>query len=291
MKIRTSLAVVLIATVFCARYSYSADAAWKEKIESALERQVTFDFSDTSFGEAISFFQQIARVNLLVDPDIAESSPANITISGKSVTLRNAVDKICGELKLEWILVDQAVFIFPKGKYTQKAAAPATWSDEAAAALKQALPGLSSPEFEVREKASASIKALGTGVIPHLQQALKTETDAEARERMMTIMKSFETVSLSESTPELDKALEKYGRKVTFEFVDTPLEDAANFIKQLTKLPVTCDKDVMKRPLTLRVSDMEVSVALKWIARLGRARLVPDGEGIKFTGAATGEKK
>ena len=65
----------------------------------------------------------------------------------------------------------------------------------------------------------------------------------------------------------------KLARHVSFEFVDTPLEEAIQFLNSLTKVNIILDPKVAaegasKTPITLRVQDMEMELALKWILRL-----------------------
>lgn len=69
------------------------------------------------------------------------------------------------------------------------------------------------------------------------------------------------------------EARKKLGRHVSFEFVDTPLDEALAFLDSLTKVNFILDPRVAaegagKIAITLRVSDMEMEMALKWILRL-----------------------
>jgi RNA polymerase sigma factor (sigma-70 family) len=60
-------------------------------------------------------------------------------------------------------------------------------------------------------------------------------------------------------------------KKVTFEFVDTPLEDAAKFLSEVAGLKIDLDPKLgakLKTPITLRVTDMKVILALDWVTRL-----------------------
>jgi type II secretory pathway component GspD/PulD (secretin)/Flp pilus assembly protein TadD len=65
----------------------------------------------------------------------------------------------------------------------------------------------------------------------------------------------------------------KMSRRVTFEFVDTELKDAIAFLNSLTKVTIILDPKVVakgadKTPITLRVADMELDVALRWVLKL-----------------------
>lgn len=67
-----------------------------------------------------------------------------------------------------------------------------------------------------------------------------------------------------------DQAFGPLGRRVTFQFVDQSLEDSANFIGTLAKIPIKIEADDKQRatPISLRVSGMRMSTALHWIAFL-----------------------
>ena len=63
----------------------------------------------------------------------------------------------------------------------------------------------------------------------------------------------------------------KLQRKVTFEFVDTPLEEAINFLRGLAGVTMIVDPRVLANnppPINLRVTDMSLNLALDWILRL-----------------------
>ncbi len=65
----------------------------------------------------------------------------------------------------------------------------------------------------------------------------------------------------------------QFDRRVTFEFVDTPLNEAIAFLQTLTKLTIILDPKAAEGggasvPITLRVTNMELRLALKWILRL-----------------------
>jgi len=71
-----------------------------------------------------------------------------------------------------------------------------------------------------------------------------------------------------------EKIKKALARKVTFEFVDTPLSDALNFIQQLCNVSIVLDPKAVANgkdqgQVNLRVADMEAGVALQWILKLG----------------------
>jgi len=68
-------------------------------------------------------------------------------------------------------------------------------------------------------------------------------------------------------------------KKVTFDFVETPIGDAMNFLQALLDMNLVVGPGLDKGvPLTLRVNDMAVGQALQWMAKLVDAKVdVKDG--------------
>ena len=63
-------------------------------------------------------------------------------------------------------------------------------------------------------------------------------------------------------------------KKATFDFVETPLQDALSFVRALLGVNIVIDPKVkLKEPLTLTVKEMNVGAALQWMLRLGGAEL------------------
>jgi len=75
----------------------------------------------------------------------------------------------------------------------------------------------------------------------------------------------------------LAKALE--AKKVSFDFVETPLKDAMAFMQQLLNVNVILDPAVDKeRTVTVRVQEMTGDKAFEWLARVAGAKMtIQDG--------------
>lgn len=76
----------------------------------------------------------------------------------------------------------------------------------------------------------------------------------------------------AEETAE-DKIKKALTRKVSFEFVDTPLSDALEFIRRLSNVAIVVDPKAIadereKATINLRVADMDMDKALQWILKL-----------------------
>jgi len=104
--------------------------------------------------------------------------------------------------------------------------------------------------------------------VPHYKYIVYPEDWAAISQR--------ESVQAQEAAePEWKRDVRKMlDRKVTFEFVDTPLQEAIQFLQTLTKTTIILDPRAFEggagatTPITLRVNDMPLHLALKWILRL-----------------------
>jgi hypothetical protein len=68
-----------------------------------------------------------------------------------------------------------------------------------------------------------------------------------------------------------ERIQEQLGKRISFDFVDTPLPDVVSFLPNLTDTTIVLDPTVVRdneRPVTLKVSDMRFYDALNWILRL-----------------------
>jgi type II secretory pathway component GspD/PulD (secretin) len=63
---------------------------------------------------------------------------------------------------------------------------------------------------------------------------------------------------------------ESLNKKVTFDFVETPLQDVVNFLSSLVDVTIVLDTTATKDApnVTLRVNDMRLQSALNWILKL-----------------------
>lgn len=87
-------------------------------------------------------------------------------------------------------------------------------------------------------------------------------------------------------SPDLVSFEKRVKLKVSFEFVDTPLDKALSQVAALIGVPVAldpkCAKDSDLPPISLRVSDMEASLALEWVGKLADLQIRQDEKKRKF---------
>jgi hypothetical protein len=59
-------------------------------------------------------------------------------------------------------------------------------------------------------------------------------------------------------------------RKITVDFVDTPLDDAIAYFRTISNVNIIADREVMEKPLAvnMRIKDMKTVDALIWMLKL-----------------------
>ena len=80
----------------------------------------------------------------------------------------------------------------------------------------------------------------------------------------------------------------KLSRRVSFEFVDTPLVDAIAFLGSVTGVKMVLDPQIAaagQAKITLRVTDMTVELALQWVVRLAELDYAVTAEGVVISKA------
>ncbi|HYF49479.1 MAG TPA: hypothetical protein VEJ63_08740, partial [Planctomycetota bacterium] len=137
-------------------------------------------------------------------------------------------------------------------------------------------------DSEYREQFTSNRERAERMNIPHKDYLIYPDNWKEIQQRQ-----GQESVRKAEE-PWKQEIRKKLSRHVTFEFVDTPLEEAINFLNQLTHVNIILDPKVAseganKTPITLRVQDMEMELALKWILRLAELEYDLRGQAVFVT--------
>ncbi|MGD0091102.1 MAG: STN domain-containing protein [Planctomycetota bacterium] len=135
---------------------------------------------------------------------------------------------------------------------------------------------------EAAKKATVNLRVTDMTMELALQWILKlADLDYKISDGAIVICMPYErAVAAAPAAAEEDawkqEIKKKLVRKVSFEFVDTPLGEAIQFLNSLTKANIIIDPKVAdkssKTPITLRVQDMEMELALKWILRLAELK-------------------
>lgn len=83
----------------------------------------------------------------------------------------------------------------------------------------------------------------------------------------------------------------KLQKRISFEFVDTPLTEALGMIVDETGVKMSVDAALAKAlPINLRVKDMKADLALDWLLRLTQARYILKDRSVVVLGTGEGER-
>ena len=147
-----------------------------------------------------------------------------------------------------------------------------------------ALKDLGSEEYEAREAATKKIKAAGPGALVVLEAALKAGgDDAERIARMKQLVEELMALHAGGASPQqVKRAL---SAKVSFEFVDKPMKDCLTALCEQLALPkgtIAAAAEYENVAISLRVMDMEMKLALTWLARLADADVQVEKKEIRI---------
>jgi hypothetical protein len=78
----------------------------------------------------------------------------------------------------------------------------------------------------------------------------------------------------SQNTQRAKRALLE--KKIYFEFIETPFAEAMRHISKLSGVQITWDPDLPKKPITLKMTQVSVWVALKWVGKMAGPDAWPD---------------
>ncbi|MBN1809044.1 MAG: endonuclease/exonuclease/phosphatase family protein [Planctomycetes bacterium] len=94
---------------------------------------------------------------------------------------------------------------------------------------------------------------------------------SEERRRYMENLWRGMPVAAGTGDETVEKTFDKLGKNVSFEFVDTGFAESIELLKTLTKVEMELDnigKEAAARPVTLRLTNVPLLHALRWICRL-----------------------
>ena len=275
---------------------YNADVAFKRKID----RLVSFEFVDTPMEDGLKFLHSLTKLDFSIDPELQKrgGEPQPINFRVQDMRLENALQwmAVCAEIDCQ-IQSGKIAFV-PRSEPSIQAGTPPTPNEAAEIeAMRAKLTPKVSFEFVDTPLADAVdffrhlanvtmivdpkiFKTAPPGVSlrvtdEKLESAMRhvmrlTKCDFEIRDQAIFIHKRLAPAELTAENPAEAAALKvKLQRNVSFEFVDTPLEDALKFLNSLTKASIVVEPDVdMKTAVNLRVQNVRLESALDRILKI-----------------------
>lgn len=178
------------------------------------------------------------------------------------------------------VLIDQAKALFELGKYEEAEVMAAKVLEEdptnaeanaieATARDRKHIKTRKWIEEETAEQHLLQIEKADRMSIPHQDYLIYPDNWDEIAQR------TGESARRTVVEPWKQEIMKKLSRRVSFEFVDTPLEEALTFLNSLSKVNIILDPKVAAEgagriPINLKVSEMDMSTALTWILRLAQ---------------------
>ena len=306
------LAAMLAAAA--ANAALAEEPAWKGELREKVTHKVSFDFVETPFTEALSFFQTLTRVNMILDPQALRGRERTaVTLKVEDMVLEKALKRVVKLANLDYALLDDAVFVS-----TPERLAKAVATEEARRRVEARAREAEEPAWkrEIREQLARRVtfefvETPLTEVIPFLQMLTKMsiilDPDLDRSKREITLRVTKMTLARAlrwmlrlveldyilkdgavfistpgkidaESSPRIEAATwedelrRALGRKVSFDFVDTPLTHAISFLQTVSKANMFLDPHALRKgdnaPVTLKVKDMVLEEALKRVVKL-----------------------
>jgi len=270
-------------------------APWEGRIREAMNKRISFDFVETPLQDVVSFISQLADLTIVLDTEALRDKPRRVTLKVHDMRLEAAlgwVVRLCG---LGSALRDEAVFISTPERTTARPAGRmvAAWGavgnpDEARAlagfmesflkALPDAWPGtgsLARPGYVLQVVALRPHTEVVEDLVGWLAHSKPGECHGLGDARALML------------PPKPDDRLhEAMSNKVSFDFVNTPLQDVMGFVGSLGKLTIAVDPEAVKgepRRVTLRVNDMRVESALNWMLKLVNLQCLEMDEAVFVT--------
>ncbi|MHC4249983.1 MAG: STN domain-containing protein, partial [Planctomycetota bacterium] len=278
---------------------------WARAMRRKLERKVSFEFKDTPLTEAIAFLQTLTKVSMIVAPDAAEAkgtTPISLKVTNERLDV--ALRRILAAAGLDYALAGRAIYVStPEGvaaamreeaqvrlveRGIEERAARDGWEP----ALRKILSRKVTTEF-VDTPFLEAVHFLQTlfettitidAAVPEEKRRAPVTLKAPSRQFAVALRQICDAVGLDYSVvgrgivismPEPEWAREirrKLERKISFEFVDTPLTEAVAFLQTLTKVSMILDPEgaqgEAERPITLKVTNEPLGVAFRRILAL-----------------------
>lgn len=244
------------------------------ELQTKLQRKVSFEFVDTQVVEAFGFLQNVGKIPLRFSPKIEADPDLRIV----PVSLRVKDISLAAALYWNAQLAGMKITLSPDTVFV----------DIAAAAEPIVMQIYDAKDLPVDATLLAKIlplaptdapfaAGLGASVEVKNGDLIVAQTRA-GHARAAEILNAFRKQAASghidfQLRPQQDwqKAIHKMLQpKVSFEFVDTPVDECISFLDSICKASFVIDRRVRENmpQITLRVQEMDTATALNWILRL-----------------------
>jgi hypothetical protein len=262
---RTNIRILTVCLALVAAAGLSARAGEKPA-KDPLAKVVSVEFNEQPLGEVCTYVSRLG-VKTTCDKGLAWTP---ITMRLAKVPLASLLRHLARQAKAKAyrgtdgrVLFSRLEIIAPQ---VSSLDGPPKFR-KLTAANRKLLAGqlrkLGARDGKEREAASAAIRKLGPAVLPEVRKLLK-HADKEVSCRAGKLVENLTKSNFQISA----KAL--LAKKVNFEFVDAPVNEALNFLQQVSKVNMILDPACKDIKLTLKMTGADLDTALFWILKLAK---------------------
>jgi hypothetical protein len=275
---------------------WKLDQFWRDKIEKAMQKRIGFDFVETPFQDIVSFLSGVIDITIVIDAPVLKDRDPTVTSRVKDVSVRDALKHILPPMGLTHVIFD-GVLVIATPKRAKTVFAP-----EAEAVPSRMPWEVKDISFDFVETPIQDVLSFVAGAGGHMiildpkheHPAVTLRVDNMPEDRALRWICRLtgsryrwvgDVVLMAE--PQRLEHLDRHRRSVkplarvpnkgfaaklaepiSFDFVETPMQDVADFLAELTDLPIVLDPTVKEEnnepTVTLRVKEMPLRDVLVW---------------------------
>jgi hypothetical protein len=240
------------------------DSQESVRIRSKLAEPVTLEFVETPLSDVIDFLRDYTTVNILLDkPSLEEqgvTSDTPMLIHVQGITIASALQTMLSPFRLTWIVRDDCLVITSQkesDRHIVTRSYPvgdlAATAEEGAKLVDLARRVIAYGREELPESRIPFLDSLKAIVLTH---------NPAGHARLARLLEELRgTPSESDA---IKRIHEKLNDPVTLEFVETPLSDIVDFLKDLTQVNIVLDRRAIEEEGV--TNDTPISVHLQAVA-------------------------
>jgi len=230
------------------------DAALRQK----LEQKVSFDFMDTPLPDAVTFLKALTGLPVMLDPQLDAPKKTLVTLKMNDMKLGQALDWIATQAEAEIAHAGGILFLGSKQSASKVAQKPVA-------------------ETIAIEILAQDSKAPSTGFLLHPSESGRVAAFCtDGKGHSVTLQGyAYKWMDAAPAGPDGipdDKAPEwllemhkRLAKPVSFDFVETSLADAVQFLQQTSNATIILQDQVRVPDSTLMVKDTPLGRVLGWL--------------------------
>ncbi|MFH1421883.1 MAG: DUF6288 domain-containing protein [Planctomycetota bacterium] len=113
-------AIPVLLVLLVAQTVFAQNQPNDQDIEKALDTQtISLNFENTSLSNVAAFIQSISKLPITVDPKSEDIANMTVTLQGKEITLRSALEQLTEDKDISFCVKDGAVIIATKQRISE----------------------------------------------------------------------------------------------------------------------------------------------------------------------------